>query len=55
MRHDSYKHRQLDDGTWDSTCLRCYATVANMPDEDGLLKYEMKHNCDFAQPGEEVH
>jgi hypothetical protein len=51
----SFKHRELGDGTWDSVCMRCYATIVNMPDEDGLLKYELKHDCQYVRAGEQVH
>jgi hypothetical protein len=55
MEAANFKHRQLDDGSWDCICLHCYATVINTPDEDGLLKYELKHDCHHIRPGEKVH
>jgi hypothetical protein len=49
-----YRHRHLTDGTWDSICLRCYATVANESDEHHLADFEAIHDCRFVLPGEEV-
>jgi hypothetical protein len=50
-----YRHRQLSDGTWDSICLRCYATVANTNEEERLARYEQMHLCVHPLPGERVH
>ena len=42
----NFAHRSNLDGTSDSICLRCIATVATVYDECELLKYEEQHVCD---------
>ena len=41
-----FAHRSNLDGTMDSICLRCIATVATVYDERELLRYEQQHICD---------
>ncbi len=36
------------DGTWDSICMRCYATAAHTHREILLSPAESKHHCDEA-------
>jgi hypothetical protein len=43
-----YPHRQNRDGSFDSICLRCFATVANAKNVDELHTYEKDHVCDEA-------
>jgi hypothetical protein len=39
-------HRHNKDGSFDSICTRCYATVATVAEELELVSYESKHICD---------
>jgi len=41
-----FAHRSNLDGTMDSICRRCTATVATVYDKGELLRYEQKHICD---------
>ena len=41
-----FAHRSNLDGTMDSICRRCIATVATVYDEFELLRYEQQHICD---------
>jgi hypothetical protein len=41
-----FAHRSNLDGTADSICMRCIATVATAYDEGELLRYEQQHICD---------
>lgn len=41
-----YPHRQNTNGSFDSICLKCFATVANANDVTELNSYEKKHICD---------
>ena len=43
-----FAHRSNPDGTSDSICFRCIATVASVHDERELLRYEQQHICDPA-------
>ena len=40
-----FPHRRNRDGTYDSICRRCVATVATAANEADLLEHEMKHKC----------
>jgi len=40
-----FAHRSNLDGTTDSICCRCIATVATVYDEAELLRYEQHHIC----------
>ena len=40
-----FAHRSNLDGTMDTMCLRCIATVATVYDEGELLRYEQQHIC----------
>jgi hypothetical protein len=55
MGPHGYKHRQNEDGSWDSICLGCYATVAQADHEPDLQDNESKHDCFFPLAGEQVH
>jgi len=44
-----FLHRTNRDGSYDSICPLCVATVATSADEDGLLVHERKHVCDPQQ------
>jgi hypothetical protein len=51
----SFRHRENLDGSWDSICLRCYATAAHSYGEGLLAEAEQGHCCDetrwfFQQP-----
>ena len=48
-KEKEFKHRQLPDGTWDSTCIKCYAIVGNMGDEKNLAYLEERHVCFASQ------
>ena len=42
----SFRHRENLDGTWDSICMRCYATAAHSHQEAVLALVELRHHCD---------
>jgi hypothetical protein len=41
-----FPHRQNGDGSYDSTCSRCLATVASAQKEEQLYPCELAHVCD---------
>ena len=41
-----FPHRRNDDGTYESMCTTCLATVAKRSDESELLEFELDHVCD---------
>ena len=41
-----FRHRENPDGTWDSICLRCYATAAHTHAHPLLTAIEEHHHCD---------
>jgi hypothetical protein len=43
-----YPHRANKDGTFDSICLRCFATVARTREEAELVAYDASHVCDYS-------
>jgi hypothetical protein len=43
-----YPHRRNKNGSYDSICLRCFATVAHTNTEIELLAHESIHACDQA-------
>lgn len=42
-----YTHRRNADGTVDTICHKCYATVTNRPSEAGLDASEHEQVCDL--------
>jgi hypothetical protein len=42
----SFRHRENQDGSWDSICLRCYLTAAHSYREEPLASSELEHHCD---------
>ena len=42
----SFRHRENLDGTWDSICMRCYATAAHSHEQRSLESVELRHHCD---------
>jgi hypothetical protein len=40
-----YPHRKNHDGTYDSICLTCFATVASARHEEELIGPDGKHIC----------
>jgi hypothetical protein len=42
----SFPHRHNADGSYDSICLGCFATVASVTEECDLEFYESEHKCD---------
>jgi hypothetical protein len=42
----SFRHRENQDGSWDSICLRCYLTAAHSYAEQPLTAVESQHHCD---------
>jgi hypothetical protein len=42
----SYPHRHNFNGTYDSICLICFATVATTKTEPELAVYDRRHICD---------
>jgi hypothetical protein len=55
----TFYHRENQDGTWDSICMRCYLTAARGYGEQPLLPAESAHHCDetswlFVEPAPQV-
>ena len=46
LRPPFYPHRWNRDGTYDSICLKCFATVANVRDAGELDAYDDAHICE---------
>lgn len=44
-RTQMYPHRRNKDGSLDSICLRCFATVAHAQLEEELIQHEQVHQC----------
>jgi hypothetical protein len=42
----TFRHRENLDGTWDSICMRCYATAAHSHEHAALGHAELRHHCD---------
>lgn len=42
----SFRHRENQDGSWDSICMRCYLTAAHSYSEQPLATVECGHCCD---------
>jgi hypothetical protein len=42
-----YPHRRNKDGSYDSICLTCFATVASGGSEAELQDFDKKHVCEF--------
>jgi hypothetical protein len=42
----SFRHRENQDGSWDSICMRCYLTAAHSYSEEPLATVECGHHCD---------
>jgi hypothetical protein len=48
MEHQTkprYAHRPNKDGSYDSICTSCFATVASVSDEAELAQLEQSHVC----------
>jgi hypothetical protein len=43
-----FPHRLNRDGSFDSICLKCFATVANTATEIELTAHDKTHACDHA-------
>jgi hypothetical protein len=41
-----FPHRRNADGTYDSICNRCFATVASGAVETDLIQFEVRHVCE---------
>jgi len=44
----TFPHRHNRDGSFDSICLKCFATVANTATEIELTALDKTHACDRA-------
>jgi hypothetical protein len=55
MTVKGYRHRELPDGTWDTICLRCFATVANTVKEECLAQFETTHELVHMATNERVN
>jgi hypothetical protein len=44
-RYIAYPHRRNSDGSVDSICITCFATIAHARDEAALTGQEKKHSC----------
>jgi hypothetical protein len=42
----SFPHRHNADGSHDSICTACFATVAKVRNEDDLTNFESAHLCE---------
>ncbi len=42
----AFPHRHNHNGSFDSICRACFATVASVTEERELEFYESKHRCD---------
>jgi hypothetical protein len=42
-----FPHRRNPDGSYDSICIVCLATVASALDEEQLFLREVEHACDL--------
>jgi hypothetical protein len=40
-----FRHRHNDNGSYDSICIRCFATVVSSMAEERLEEAEKKHVC----------
>ncbi len=49
-RLTTFAHRRNRDGTYDSICTQCYATVASASNEEALSSPESAHACDRMAP-----
>jgi hypothetical protein len=45
-RNIAYPHRHNADGSFDSICITCFATIAKATDEAALFEQEKNHSCD---------
>ena len=43
-----FPHRLNRDGSYDSICLKCFATVANTQTEIELTAFDKSHACNHA-------
>jgi hypothetical protein len=46
LSHAKFPHRHNSDGSYDSICTACFATVASVKDEELLRTHEAVHVCD---------
>ena len=46
MLDSDFIHRLNLDGSWDTICTKCFATVGIAETVDGLAKWESEHTCD---------
>jgi len=49
-RYIAHPHRRNPDGSVDSICITCFATIARAGDEAALTEQEKKHSCDRRVP-----
>lgn len=42
-----FPHRHNKDGSYDSICISCYATIASVRNEAELAKLEQDHVCEM--------
>ena len=45
QRNSSHPHRTNFDGSFDSICPTCFATIANTLNESELADHEINHIC----------
>ncbi len=41
-----FRHRQNDDGSFDSSCSTCFVIVASAENESNVVSNESMHKCD---------
>jgi hypothetical protein len=45
LREPFFPHRRNRDGSYDSICLTCFATVGSAGTEEELVKFDKEHVC----------
>jgi hypothetical protein len=53
--YTDFPHRRNPDGTFDSICKLCFATIATRDTEAELAEAERAHNCQRFDLGKTMH
>ena len=48
MSMPHFPHRHNPDGTYDSICTKCFATIGTRETEEELVEIEAEHKCNPA-------
>ena len=46
LREEFFPHRRNRDGSYESICLTCFATVGSAGTEQELVKFDKEHVCE---------